>query len=505
MKKFSLSHLTFAEMFSVLIVFAGLITYYTSEKFNYGFLNKITPIFYSLLLISLIAVIIFKFRCREFLYISLIVSFAFFYATVNYIQNKDLPKGYKFFAARVISDIKYRNDRSNFEVKLIKNFEPNHKRFLKYSDKAMVITDAIYPGLERGSIITGIGKFLIVNREKSEYNLFLFSKGIDWSINASDIVIHGFGSPSIFYKNVLKLKMSIERICNRIIPYPHSTFVYAILTGDRRLIPSYLTGIFKRVGTLHILAISGLHVGFIAGMFIALFMILGFKHVALYLIVSFFVTAYTFFIGGSPSVKRAGLMFVLGVLLYILDRDRDYINLIAVVFLFFMLGNPRSIYNPGFLLSFFATFGIVYLSNYIKKKLDSYLPGYLTILISMSLAASIYTFPIMIAYFGKFSYVSIIANVAIIPITAIILLLSVITIVIYPVFLPLSILVAQLDAFFVSLLFMLNAVFSYVRPISFRFNVPGNLVIFAYFSIVTFLAYYFRRRKKSLNPVIPVI
>ncbi|RKX99718.1 MAG: hypothetical protein DRP55_06850, partial [Spirochaetes bacterium] len=228
-------------------------------------------------------------------------------------------------------------------------------------------------------------------------------------------------------------------------------------------------------------------------------------HVALYLIVSFFVTAYTFFIGGSPSVKRAGLMFVLGVLLYILDRDRDYINLIAVVFLFFMLGNPRSIYNPGFLLSFFATFGIVYLSNYIKKKLDSYLPGYLTILISMSLAASIYTFPIMIAYFGKFSYVSIIANIAIIPITALILLLSIIIIAIYPVFLPLSIFVARLDAFFVSLLFMLNAVFSYVPPISFRFNVPGNPGIFAYFSIVTFLAYYFIRRKKSLNPVIPVI
>jgi len=376
------------------------------------------------------------------------------------------------------------------------NISKTKKNEIPYGSKAVVRTILTYPEIRRGSIIEGKGKMSFLNRKETIYNFYLFSKGIDYSIKASDVKVLGITKPSLIYETIFKFKRYIENVCDRIMPYPHSTFATALLTGNRNQIPSYITDIFKKVGTLHILAISGLHVGFIAGMFVIVFIFIGLRHIVLNLVVAIFIIFYVLFIGNTPSVKRAGLMFLFGVLLYILDRDRDYINIIAVVFLILMLFNPRSLYNPGFLLSFFATFGIVYFASSVNKKLNRHLPTIFSLLISMSVAASVYNFPVMITYFDKFPYMSVIANIVIIPFTALIFVLSILMIVFYPIFLPLSILIAHLNSFFISLLFFINIGFSYIPPISIKLETDGNIGIFIYFIILTLMIYYFVKRKE---------
>ena len=69
-------------------------------------------------------------------------------------------------------------------------------------------------------------------------------------------------------------------------------------------------------------------------------------------------------------------------------------------------------------------------------------------------------------------------------------------IVFYPIFLPLSILIAHLNSFFISLLFFINIGFSYIPPISIKLETDGNIGIFIYFIILTLMIYYFVKRKE---------
>ena len=498
MKRFNFFYLSFFELFSLVIVVASIVAFYTAGSFNFHILNRIAPIFYILLSIVLLSISIFKFKFNNILFVIVLVLFSFYYTSLRYNQNDKLSQNYSNFTACIASDIEYKNGHSNFEGILLEKSRNNMKQYV-FGPKVMVYTDSIYSGLLRGRIIRGKGDITFIDRKKSVYNLYLFSKNIDYTIDRAHIENIGFLRPKNFYIMVFKLKRYIEKVCNRILPYPHSTFAGALLTGNRNQIPYYLSDIFKKVGTLHILAISGLHVGFIAGIFIIILMLIGFRHIHLYLMASISIILYALFIGGSPSVKRASMMFVFGVLLYIFDRDRDYVNLLAVIFTILMLYNPRSILNPGFLLSFFATFGIIYLSSEIKRSLYKYIHKVLSDLISMSIAASIYTFPILVSYFGSFPYISVIANIAVIPLTALILVLSIFMIVTYPIFMPLSILIAYLNSFFISLLFSINVAFSYVPSISFNFKAIDNMGVFIYYGIITFLVYYFVKRRENLE------
>ncbi len=149
----------------------------------------------------------------------------------------------------------------------------------------------------------------------------------------------------------------------------HAKLVKGILLGKRGDVPSETLEIFRNSGTFHLLAVSGLHVGLIAA-----FCYFGLSRFRIpkkvrCLLTIVAVLIYACIVGFRPSVFRASLMAILFLFATIIDRDTDIFNLLAVAASVLLLLNPTQLWDIGFQLSFVAVAAIVYFVPKMEKPL----------------------------------------------------------------------------------------------------------------------------------------
>ena len=137
-------------------------------------------------------------------------------------------------------------------------------------------------------------------------------------------------------------------------------FLQAILLGQRTGVEADILNDFRNAGTLHILAVSGLHVGFIILILqsVLMFFPLGKRWQSVLLIV--IVLVYILITGARPPVLRAGIFACLYYFGITIQRRRDTWNILGVAALLILLMNPGTLFDPGFQLSFTAIAGILY-------------------------------------------------------------------------------------------------------------------------------------------------
>ncbi len=135
-----------------------------------------------------------------------------------------------------------------------------------------------------------------------------------------------------------------------------------MLLGLRSDLPPDILDAFRNSGSIHILAVSGLHVGLIATVCFFGFSLLRLPRKATDLLTIAAVILYACLVGFRPSVFRASLMAVIFLISRIIERDRDLFNLLAFAALVLLLMNPAQLWDIGFQLSFAAVAAIVYLA-----------------------------------------------------------------------------------------------------------------------------------------------
>ena len=138
----------------------------------------------------------------------------------------------------------------------------------------------------------------------------------------------------------------------------HVEILKGMLLGKRGGIEETTIDAFRNSGSLHILAVSGLHVGLIAGVFFLCFSRLPAKATCTLTILA--VILYACIVGFRPSVFRASTMVVLFLIGSIINRDVDRFNLLAVAALILLLINPMQLWDVGFQLSFAAVASILF-------------------------------------------------------------------------------------------------------------------------------------------------
>ena len=134
-----------------------------------------------------------------------------------------------------------------------------------------------------------------------------------------------------------------------------------MLLGLRNELSPDILDAFRNSGSIHILAVSGLHVGLIATVCFFGFSLLRLPRKATDLLTIAAVVLYACLVGFRPSVFRASLMAVIFLISRIIERDRDLFNLLAFAALVLLLINPAQLWDIGFQLSFAAVASIVYL------------------------------------------------------------------------------------------------------------------------------------------------
>lgn len=208
--------------------------------------------------------------------------------------------------------------------------------------------------------------------------------------------------------------------------------INALLFGQRILLDPDTIQSYSNAGVIHILAISGLHVGIIyliLGLFFKpLNRIKNGKIINLTLVIGI-LWFFAFLSGLSPSVTRAVLMFSILAVGKHFNQQTKTINTIAVSALLLLCYNPNYVFDVGFQLSYTAVISIVLLNpyfNYFRFSKNKII-NYSTDIILVSLAAQIGVLPLSIYYFNQFPVLFLAANIIVIPLTTIILFLGMIT------------------------------------------------------------------------------
>lgn len=203
-----------------------------------------------------------------------------------------------------------------------------------------------------------------------------------------------------------------------------------LLIGERDEISKEVSEAFARTGLVHILAVSGSNVGFIALLIVTALYFLRLSrrwHPPFLLMGIFF---YMILTGAQPPVVRATIMAAVIILGELFERDTDIYNSLGVAALIILLWQPLQLFQLGFQLSFAAMLGIAYLYEPLAALFKKWLrlnwrPVHLVaMLLAVSFAAQFATLPISVQAFGRLPVAAIMGNLLVVPFSFIIILAS---------------------------------------------------------------------------------
>ncbi|PIQ89903.1 MAG: competence protein ComEC, partial [Candidatus Omnitrophica bacterium CG11_big_fil_rev_8_21_14_0_20_42_13] len=193
----------------------------------------------------------------------------------------------------------------------------------------------------------------------------------------------------------------------------------AMLLGDRTGLSSDVRQAFIQTGTAHILAISGMHIGIIAFIFLVFLKAVRIPKRVRYVIAVFFLIFYCLLTGARPSVTRAVIMAIVVLAGLLLEREVNIYNSLGLSALVILAYNPYQLSDIGFQLSFISVLSIVYLSPRIEKLLHCH--HIIVKSFSVSLSAWLGTCLIVLYYFKIFSPITVLANLVIVPLVSLVI------------------------------------------------------------------------------------
>jgi len=235
-----------------------------------------------------------------------------------------------------------------------------------------------------------------------------------------------------------KIRQTRLEILNKINQSPLSPkiqeFLKGIILSDRTEMDSETVKDFNQTGLVHLLAISGSHMVIIFWITLFAFnQIIPVKFRSVSIILSLFlIWAFAVFIDYGSSVMRSCLMISCYYIMVLLERKPDLLHSLALSAFILLIVDSQQLFDVGFQLSYVAVLGIWWLSNPIKKlfrKPRYWFEDFVYSITAMTFAAQIATLPLAIFYFHQFSFMSIFANLLIIPLSELIIISSLVMVI----------------------------------------------------------------------------
>jgi competence protein ComEC len=205
----------------------------------------------------------------------------------------------------------------------------------------------------------------------------------------------------------------------------------ALILGYRDAVDADITTAYIDTGAMHLLAVSGMHIGLLYGALIFLFQFqMSGSRTWSYLRTSILfvsVWGFTLLTGAGASMLRAAAMFSLFYVGRALHRSTDMYHIWAISAFALLIWNPYQLFDVGFQLSYLAVLGILLYYSKIYKRLyfKSKLLKYIWQMIAVSLAAQWTTLPISLYYFGQFPMYFWLSGLFAIPISTVALYLGI--------------------------------------------------------------------------------
>lgn len=318
------------------------------------------------------------------------------------------------------------------------------------------------------------------------YQRYLKAKGIYMMMNAKVQDMHWEkGKAKLLVHHLGQFKYSFQSKIKNIMDEQTAGVLIGLLFGDKQFIDNEIYDDFKKNGTAHILAVSGIHMGILYSLLQCFGKNKGLLKDGCVILL---MVSYAFISNFSPSVTRAVAMIIILIISKHLYRRYDLLSAVAFTALLFMIHNPNVIFDVGFQLSFVAVFSVAIIYPYIKTKIK-----YQNVLIDMLvvlLAIQLGTVPLITYHFNYFSFSALFINIPVILAASIALPIAFIM-------LPLSIIEGQVFLWITLLVEMLLEALIYINQMSIYLfkNVSVNVIsppviaIILYYASILFLTY----------------
>jgi competence protein ComEC len=260
-----------------------------------------------------------------------------------------------------------------------------------------------------------------------DYAAYLRRGGIASVMRYPEVEVLAQDGGSPFYRALLWLKDRGRKAIRAALPEPHAALLSGILLGDSSGMPEWLDAAFRETGMTHIIAISGYNIAVLIALLDGLGGPVLPRRVAAVLIM-IFIGLYAALVGAAASVVRAAMMGIAYLAsLRLMGRPTLAIAGLFTAAIAMTLVHPNALWDVGFQLSFAATLGLMLYAGSWTRRLDRGLPtvlspdarnrarGSLTEAAVVTLAAQVFTVPLLLFHFGRLSLASLPANILVLP------------------------------------------------------------------------------------------
>ncbi len=355
-----------------------------------------------------------------------------FYSKSNYIHQVQSAEKEHQITVIIHEKLKANTYSQKYtaNVQSIDNQESSGRILLNFSKKDSVQNITV------GNIIYLKDKIVLHEKPKNpdqfDYGNYLNQKSIfgQMHVSASDFIVSPQIDKSIFYyANTIRDRM-LTNLKNSGFQTEELNVVAALVLGQKQDLSPEILQDYQFAGAIHILSVSGLHVGYL---FLCLTFLLNFfpkskkYDVAKLIIIIISLWSFAILASLSPSVVRSVTMFSILAIGQVLNSRANTYNTLFVSMFFILLFEPNFIFDIGFQLSYIAVFSIVWFYPIIEKL---WTPKYKITtffwkIMAVSTAAQIGTLPLSLYYFHQFPSLFFITNLVILPFIGFIMILGV--------------------------------------------------------------------------------
>jgi competence protein ComEC len=322
-----------------------------------------------------------------------------------------------------------------------------------------------------------------------DYRAYLQRRGIYniMTVYPYNIQKTGHGKVSLIQYCVHSLRARAQAVLDQHVGGEGGALLKTMLLGHKWLLPSEVRRDFQRTGLSHLLAVSGLHVGFIIAMLTGLTRLLHLTKKQSFVFQMAMLCLYCMIVGAAPSVVRASVMAALILGSRVVGRQSDMLNNLFMAALVILLFRPLDLFEVGFQLSFGAVIGIIMFIRHFENWLK-FLPRWMASGLSVTLSAQLGVWPVIAHYFNTFSAISIVANLFLVPLAGMTVMLGFILMVGGMVIPPLGSLLAPVVEVMCTLLLNGNVIFAALPWAFIRVVSPSLLFLACYYLSIWILS-----------------
>ena len=218
---------------------------------------------------------------------------------------------------------------------------------------------------------------------------------------------------------LMKIRQHLVVSYQKLFGEKNASLAAAMVLGEKKTLDADVKSLYQRNGIAHLIAISGLHIAMIGGTLYQLLRKCSGSYTVSAVIGLTFILLYGIMTGLSGATLRAVIMLGIQIGAEVGGRRYDSITAVALALLLMLFHNPFQITQVGFLLSFGAILGIIWIQPAWKMlfpKLPNCMDGLL-----VSISVQIMTLPIMLYYFYEIPVYGIFLNVIVVPVMSILL------------------------------------------------------------------------------------